>query len=274
MKLGSWAYDFSLKTVRVDPVPKKYSEALGEKELVIYFTKETLIPIKSEANTIYYDFIVFLSNIIHKTFSILTLDKFLIMPDFKQTIGDMLLFLVCEKRFALQTWCDQFTEVLFMESILFSLMRIIKYFLYFHEKIVSYAEVNRNPESDTLLREVASKLPVSFEILEKLMAYISDETKQIIKKTKSKFKKGFPFMALLKLNSLASLYIEMAAGYLKGYICGDNNWNRMIEVLDNVDVFLNTGDIMMCLVATGELKMISRSNSEVSDNENHTVLVI
>lgn len=267
MKLGSWAYEFSLKTIRVDPSPEEYSSALGDKQLIVYFTKEKLIPLETESNKMYYSFIIFLCDIIHKTISIISLNKFLKQTDFQQTIAEMLTFLVCEKRFALQTWCDQFTDVLFMESILFSLMRFTKYFLYFHQKLVDYSIAGRGHDQDTILREITEKLPIDFEILDKLIGYLGNETKQIIRKTKSKFNKGYPYLALLKLNSLMTLYSEMGSSYLKGYICGDNNWNRMVDVLDNVDVFLNTGDILKCLVATGELKMLSRSMSDVSEND-------
>jgi hypothetical protein len=270
MNLGSWADQFSRDTVLKEPDPKAYAGALGEKELVIYFTKEKLTPSKTPDNERFFGFITYLANLIDKMFTMFKLNTFLVKSDFETIISDMMTFLVCEKRFGLQTWGDPSKKALFMETILFSIMRINKYMIYLHEQLTSYCAKNgaKMPVSGGLtLDDLHNELPVNFDYLLKLCQYISSETRLLIQQSKAKFKKGIPFTALLKLNSQMTYYFNCSSDFLKATITGDNTWNRMGEVLQNVDMFLSTGNEILQLANTGAFRFLSKTNTQNSDDE-------
>jgi hypothetical protein len=269
MKLGSWADQFSRDTILKDPDPKEYARALGEKELVIYFTKERVLPKETMSNQKYFGFITYLADLIERMFAVFRLDSFLLKADFEGTIGEMLTFLVCEKRFALQTWCDPSTNALFMETILFSLMRVNKYLIYFHEQLTGYCARKAGRGPGLSLTELERQLPVDYCHLTKLCEFVQTATRRLVQKSKAKFKKGFPFGALLKLNSQMAYYFGASSDLLKATILGDNTWNRMSEVLQNVDLFLSTGNILMQLAETGEFHLMSRTNTQNSDDDNN-----
>jgi hypothetical protein len=265
MQYNSWGDQFNRATLVGELDIKKYERLLWNKELAMFYAQERIIPAKVALNKEYFEFLELMASIIENMHSMLKHPEFIIGKDFEPTIAQVSLMVVAEKMFASQTWCDSKFNKYQMESILFTNMRLAKILVYFQEKLTIYIKQHTGITEDFPLSDVRSCIPVHASSLDKLCTFISTEIKESAPVLRKHFRRSFPFAAVMKVNSVATLFMTLDTASIKKAVFGDSNWEKFLQIKENIEKYYVSKDEHILLSLRGEQKDMSRSDTERSE---------
>jgi hypothetical protein len=267
MKETSWSVIFTKAMSSEELVPSRAQELVGDDENQMYFAMEPLNIVKNSKNRPFYSLMEAFVLVVDNMWELFKDRGLVTQPIFNSDLNQMLSLVIGEKRFAIESWLpDKLTKGR-QECVLVSLMRLAKYLLFFHDRLSLSTESFSSLRNGFTFDEHEEKFPMKVKYFRGMLEYLSKELKSSIKKLRKKGKKHIGLIALLKLNSIFSLFMNTDSASLRKEITGDDSWNRLSKVESNWLAYVASEDEELLLNNIGEYGILSRQGSDRNSDQ-------
>lgn len=188
MSIANWALNFNRKTLKPEPTFQIYRELIGEDKEMTYLASVRYKTTRTRSNREYYGYVKTLSQIIKECMAIYYTDDIEVDESFVDSFACFLQFLICEKRFALETWLKRKNNPeIYSLTLCSSMVRFLKYMVYLHKRIYTFASMKAargglEQNSGTFLTPETLKdfFPVDFDAVSLLLKTMYKEVMKAV----------------------------------------------------------------------------------------------